>query len=428
MRKTYMVAAILCLALCQQCFWPGVQTIWAKDHALKEVKKVRLLWEPALDAVGYELIVSKGAEEKPKNIIMRKTGIATPGYELDTAELDVSSDELFWRVRPVDFYQRPLGEFTEARPLKEGEFNPLEPMVTTQFDRFALAKMYPVFSWIPVLGADHYDLQVFFDDDGDPRTPDRLISIKTVSGAATFDYYEESAYREPGRYWWRVRADGRGGMPVSSWSKPSFFTVKADGGEIASFGDSITHGGGAISIPPSDPAYDWQSYTGLQIRNLGFSGNTVSAMVNRFNDDVLAFKPKILVIMGGINDLREGVKGAEVINGLNHIKYKCLFYDITPVFVTVLPVNPGAMKAVSNNPPAENWMQEQAVVNQWIKQQQYHVDIAEKMADRNGWLKSALSTDGLHPDSQGKKIIGEAVGTYLRGHFPEIAELAAVEK
>ena len=80
--------------------------------------------------------------------------------------------------------------------------------------------------------------------------------------------------------------------------------------------------------------YDWQHYSGLKIRNLGYSGNTVSDMLARFNDDVLAFKPEILVIMGGINDLRAGTKGVEVIQGLNRIKYKCSFYNITPVFVT----------------------------------------------------------------------------------------------
>lgn len=428
MKKTFIVVVVLCVAVCQQLFGAGGQSAWAKDNPLKAVKKVRLLWEPAVDAVGYELVVSKGMEDKPKNIVVRRMGIATPGYELDTSQLDLKTGKFYWRVRPIDFHQRPLGDFTEARPLEEGDLNPMEPLVTTQFERFPLAKMYPVYSWIPVLEADHYDLQVFYDDDGDPLTPDRLISIKKINGSAAFDYYDECAYREPGRYWWRVRADGKGGMPISDWSKPAFFTVKADGGQIASLGDSITHGGGAISVPPSDPTYDWQTYTGLQIRNLGYSGNTVKAMLNRFNEDVLAFKPKILVIMGGINDLRDGTKAAEVITGLNHIKYKCLFYDITPVFVTVLPVHPAKMKAVSNHPPAESWLQEQKTVNQWIQQQQYHVDVAAKVTNSNGWLDAALTTDGLHPDSRGKKIIGESIGTYLLTRFPEIAAAAVIEQ
>ena len=37
----------------------------------------------------------------------------------------------------------------------------------------------------------------------------------------------------------------------------------------------------------------------------------------------------------------------------------------------------------------------------------------EKLVDDDGNLLESLSVDGLHPDAEGKKIIGEAVAAWL---------------
>lgn len=67
---------------------------------------------------------------------------------------------------------------------------------------------------------------------------------------------------------------------------------------MAALGDSITHGGGAVSTPPSATLYNWETYANLPVLNIGFSGNLTSNMLNRFDNDVLSFNPKILVVMG----------------------------------------------------------------------------------------------------------------------------------
>lgn len=55
---------------------------------------------------------------------------------------------------------------------------------------------------------------------------------------------------------------------------------------------------GAVSTPPSATLYNWETYANLPVLNIGFSGNLTSNMLNRFDNDVLSFNPKILVIMG----------------------------------------------------------------------------------------------------------------------------------
>lgn len=385
----------------------------------ESINKVRIVWESIPNAVMYELVVTKGKEVTADNILVRKTQISAVGYELDVSIYNMKQDEFFWHVRALDVNGKPISDYSAPQNLLNEEINPVKPKVTTHFNQLPYAKVYQVYSWIPVLKADNYEIQVFSDADNNPRTPDRLLQTYAVAGQSSFDYYDDMAYRRSGTYWWRIRAKNEKGNPVTSWSDPASFYVDDKKGGIAALGDSITHGGGAVSAPPSDPKYDWETYAEVPIRNLGLSGNTVEDMLNRFNDDVLTFKPNVLVVFGGINNIRCGDKASQVINGLNRIKYKCIFNNITPVFVTVAPVNPLNMKSVSGITVAEDWRNELQQVNNWIKQQQYHIDITRPLTDDWGWLKSSLAVDGLHPDITGKKMIGIAIGNYLQENLDQ---------
>ena len=75
------------------------------------------------------------------------------------------------------------------------------------------------------------------------------------------------------------------------------------------------------------------------------------------------------------------------------------------------------MKSVAKLDIAGGWQKQRDSVNKWIKTQDYYVDVAENMTDERGFLADNLTTDGLHPDYEGKKHIGEAVGDYLRLNF-----------
>ena len=167
------------------------------------------------------------------------------------------------------------------------------------------------------------------------------------------------------------------------------------------------------------------------MKNLGLSGDTVEGMSERFEREVLPFAPKILVIMGGVNNYREGATAWQVISGLRTLNSKCSTYGIIPVFLTVTPLNPDKIAKVEGiGAPSYGWMDEQQAVNQWIRRQPHHIDVASSLTDGRGWLSDDTTTDGLHPDLPGKKIIGEKVGEYLEKNFPDIAKEAksVVEK
>ncbi|MPM18989.1 hypothetical protein SDC9_65407 [bioreactor metagenome] len=191
------------------------------------------------------------------------------------------------------------------------------------------------------------------------------------------------------------------------------FKVRTTGYRWAVFGDSITHGGGAISNPPSDRRFDYSAYLPFTVKNLGRSGDTAAMLAERFDTDVLPFKPQYLLILGGSNSIRGGASGEEVIAALMTIKQKCKDNNIVPIFLTLPPVNPDRIVRVFNQPTADNWQDELAKVNAFIKTQPYVIDIYSALADENGILPVKYAQDGLHPDISGKRIIAGRVLEFL---------------
>ena len=116
---------------------------------------------------------------------------------------------------------------------------------------------------------------------------------------------------------------------------------------VAIFGDSISHGGGSISYSPTDWDFSYASYLMFPTINLAQSGDTSAMGVERFDRDVLPFKPSYVIILIGSNSLRAGVPAGEVISDLQTLKEKCLSHGIKPVFLTIPPLNPENIKLPS---------------------------------------------------------------------------------
>ena len=174
--------------------------------------------------------------------------------------------------------------------------------------------------------------------------------------------------------------------------------------------------GGAISNPPSDARFDYSSYLPYKAKNLGKSGDTAETLEERFDQEVLPFKPKYLLIMGGSNSLRGGTSASDVIESLSAISKKCQDNNIRPIFLTLPPINPERIQRVFNEPTVSNWKTELAKVNAFIKNQPDYVDIYPSLVDEQGLLPVKYAQDGLHLDISGKKIIGRKVSDYIKEH------------
>lgn len=421
------VGIIICLVLLTPYLQSAISEPSTSEAHPGELtgKKIRLVWEPIPDAVAYQIVFSKeqGEMNGENNLIAGILGkeIYTPGVELDIALLP-KEETIWWQVRALNLDREPISGFTAAQELTAGEIDPSAPYITAHLAALPRVPLYPVYAWIPVLAAEAYEVQVF----SGPVQSGTLKKSYVVKGASAFDYYDTDAFTAAGDYWWRVRALDAKGQQLGVWSEARTFTVQWEGNRVAALGDSVTHGGGAVSNPPSDPVYDWTSYVGLPVKNLGRSGDTTSTILARFDEDVLPFRPDILVIMGGINDIRAGTPAAEVIGNLRQMGEKCRENNITPVFLTLTPVNPVLIKRAFNEDTSDNWQEEWHKVNDWVREQAYYVDIAPIFTTATGDMPAHYATDGLHPDSRGKALIGQAVGQWLGATFSE--ELNKSEK
>ncbi len=390
--------------------------------AQAQAAKIECIWPNAEDAVMYEfevatVAVSKDVPASEKHVVYTTTSIYTPGTQLPISLLEGEDPQkLYFRARPLDLDKNPVGSFSKPVHLSEMILNPKKPTPTALYaDR--PVPLYPVYSWIPVLGAAKYEIEV---TDHLPEslngTKPSKFRIRSYFIEQGFDCYDQKPFINEGVYYWRVLAYDKNNLPLGVYSDPIVFEVKTSGYEWATFGDSITHGGGAISNPPSDARFDYSFYLPYEVKNLGKSGDTAETLENRFDQEVLPFKPKYLLILGGSNSIRGGTSAEAVIKSLSAISKKCQTNNIRPIFLTLPPINPERIERVFNEQTATNWQTELAKVNEFIRLQPDSVDIYPLLADEQGLLPINYAQDGLHLDISGKKIIGREVSDYIKEH------------
>ena len=172
---------------------------------------------------------------------------------------------------------------------------------------------------------------------------------------------------------------------------------------VVFMGDSITEGWhfeGAEGYFPGKPFI-----------NRGISGQTTPQMLVRFRQDVIALKPKVVVILAGVNDIagNTGLETPEQIEDnlasmadlatANHIRV--VLCSVLPAFD--FPWMPGmapAGKVLALNA----WIKAYAARNGHV-----YVDYYSAMKDDRGGLPAVLSKDGVHPLPAGYAIMAPLV-------------------
>jgi lysophospholipase L1-like esterase len=403
----------------------SVNTVQNKPHPLTNYPVTApapnipmLLWTVLPGAVYYELELLSSPPENPNDIytsnyqVFLSREVFTNGYSINLSTYP--SNHLYWRVRALDYDGNPMGVFSDATEIfiDHSLSQTLKPISNTGYKAANMPMpLYPVYSWIPIAGAATYEVELTTAPPENPngiqpsryRIRDQYVEMGT-------DCYDEKPLLTPGTYYWRVRGLDTNGNAIGVYSDAESFVVNRDIGKYAgTFGDSITHGGGAISYSPADIEYSFQTYLSFPTINLGKSGDTSESMLNRFDADVLPYHPTFLIIMGGSNSLREGIPASQVIKELTAIRDKCIANGIRPIFLTLPPINPDAIQQAFNEETVPNWQKEFAEVNSFIRHQQYHIDLEPYFADSNHILPLHYATDGLHLDIDGKKLMAQII-------------------
>ena len=176
---------------------------------------------------------------------------------------------------------------------------------------------------------------------------------------------------------------------------------------VVFIGDSITDSW-------DDPKYGG-FFPGKPYINRGISGQTTPQMLVRFRAEVIALKPRVVVILAGTNDVAGNtgpMSNQAIADNLISMAELARANKIRVVLASVMPINDYGMTKEGQpiirsmrRPPQRikalnDWMQKYATETKAI-----YLDYHSAMIDDKGFLKAELSEDGLHPNQKGYEVM-----------------------
>ena len=139
----------------------------------------------------------------------------------------------------------------------------------------------------------------------------------------------------------------------------------------------------------------------------GISGQVTAQMLSRFQADVVALNPKMVIIMAGTNDIAQNNGYIEHEHILQNIQSMCelaKYNKIKPVLCSCLPA--AAFKWRPNLTPAEDIKRLNEMIKAYAKANKIkYVDYYSALADEHGGLPRAYAADGVHPNLDAYKIM-----------------------
>lgn len=165
---------------------------------------------------------------------------------------------------------------------------------------------------------------------------------------------------------------------------------------VVFFGDSITDAWAHNNFFPGKPYLD-----------RGIGGQTTAQMVVRFQQDVVALRPAVVVILAGINDIagNTGVSSLPMIeDNLSSMVEIAQANNIRVVLSSVLPASdfpwrPGLQPAPKVR-ELNRWISRYASTHHCV-----YLDYYTALAGSNGGMKPGLSRDEVHPTAAGYAIM-----------------------
>ncbi|CCB68612.1 Protein of unknown function precursor [Flavobacterium branchiophilum FL-15] len=141
--------------------------------------------------------------------------------------------------------------------------------------------------------------------------------------------------------------------------------------------------------------------------NRGISGQTTPQMLLRFRQDVVALKPKIVVILAGINDIagNTGETTLETItNNIQSMIEIAKANHIKVILCAVLPANDFYWNPNKN--PANQVIDLNKMLKNYAEKNKISfVDYYKYMVDNQKGLQKTLSPDGVHPNLKGYQVM-----------------------
>jgi lysophospholipase L1-like esterase len=182
---------------------------------------------------------------------------------------------------------------------------------------------------------------------------------------------------------------------------------------IVCLGDSTTAGTplfkSPVEAPPDgdgDPKSQFtywlqQAHPDWSLLNRGVNGERSDEIAARFDRDVLAHDPRVVVIIAGVNDVYQGKEIDHVTTQLAAMYARAHAAGIAVVAGTIVPYNTATAEQNAKMRTINNWIRETAGIQA--------VDTRAAVADPADPDKLRASPDGLHPDIDGYRRMAEAL-------------------
>lgn len=167
---------------------------------------------------------------------------------------------------------------------------------------------------------------------------------------------------------------------------------------IVFMGNSITEGW--VSADPN--FFNGRPYIGR-----GISGQTTPQMLVRFRQDVIDLKPKVVVILAGINDIAGNTGPTtldQIVGNLASMAELAKANGIKVVMSSVLPALDFPWRRGLQ--PAEKVVALNAMIKKYaLEKGHVYLDYWTSMAASNKGMKTELAYDGVHPTLEGYQVM-----------------------
>jgi acyl-CoA thioesterase-1 len=205
---------------------------------------------------------------------------------------------------------------------------------------------------------------------------------------------------------WRRIARDPGGLAHYAADNARLRAAGRVPGRVVFLGASITEG--------MDLA---RRFPGAPFVNRGLGGQLVWQQLLRMPDDVLSLEPDVAVFkVCAINFEADAPPIEQTQRYLAQMVEDARAHRVRPVLATVVPISRGYAAEQAPTPVAQRI----DAMNRWIRAYAAAhgdavLDYAAALADAQGYLPDALTTDGLHPNEAGYARMAGVVRAALLG-------------
>lgn len=190
---------------------------------------------------------------------------------------------------------------------------------------------------------------------------------------------------------------------------------------IVAIGDSTTAGTPAfmspLEAPPSgrgdaSSQYSWwlmRAHPDWDVLNRGVNGERTDQIRSRFDRDVVSENPRVVVVIGGVNDVYQGLDAGHAMDNLRWMYERARRSGIGVVAGTIIPFNTASADQNARMRRINVWIREYALEVPGVG----FVDTRAAVAANGSPDILSETADQLHPAPAGYRAMAEAIGPVI---------------